>query len=216
MKSKLKSKLKSTSKIKIGVLGIFLSLFAFSTFANDQNDIYDHIDIRLGMPAYGGNGCPAGSASALLSPDRHSFKIMFDQYVSYAGGESQVKIDRKSCNISIPVIVPEGYSIAIANIDEIKGFTEIPLGGEGRFNLEYFFAGARGPVYSKRWIGPRSDSYVIMNTISNNALTWSPCGQSVNLRINSSILSKTNSNLEATNVTVDDGFSGNIIWKVCR
>ena len=45
--------------------GILFALF--STLAA-QNALAD--DIRLGAPAYGGTGCPAGSASVSLSPDR--------------------------------------------------------------------------------------------------------------------------------------------------
>jgi len=39
-----------------------LSLLSFSSFADN---------ILLGQPAYGGNGCPTGSASTTLSPDNN-------------------------------------------------------------------------------------------------------------------------------------------------
>ena len=32
-------------------------------------------DIKLGTPGYGGNGCPAGSVAAILSPDRKSLVL---------------------------------------------------------------------------------------------------------------------------------------------
>ena len=56
-----------------------LSLSVASAFA--QNDI------ALGTPGYGGNGCPAGSASVTLSPDAKSLSIIFDQscYVRWFG-----------------------------------------------------------------------------------------------------------------------------------
>ena len=55
-----------------------LSLLAASltTFAQD---------IQLGYPAYGGNGCPSGTANASLSPDGKSLSIIFDQFVTEAG-----------------------------------------------------------------------------------------------------------------------------------
>ena len=39
-------------------------------------------DIALGVPGYGGNGCPAGSASVTLSPDAKSLSIIFDQFIT--------------------------------------------------------------------------------------------------------------------------------------
>src|SRR3954467_5616314 len=76
-------------------------------------------DIRLGQPAYGGTGCPGGSASVALSPDQQAISILFDQYVAQAGGS--VAFDRKNCNIAIPIHVPQGFSVSVLAID-YRGF----------------------------------------------------------------------------------------------
>ena len=52
-----------------------LALFALLGTTNAHAD-----DIQLGEPGYGGNGCPAGSASAILSPDNKALTILFDEF----------------------------------------------------------------------------------------------------------------------------------------
>ena len=72
-------------------------------------------DITLGTPGYGGTGCPAGSASVTLSPDARSLSILFDAFtVSATRGQT---FERKSCNIAVPVRVPQGLSVAILQVD---------------------------------------------------------------------------------------------------
>ena len=105
-------------------------------------------DIALGVPGYGGTGCPDGSASVTLSPDQKSLSILFDNYVVEAGGSTNKSFDRKSCNIAIPVHVPQGLSVSVIAID-YRGYNNIPTGGKTTFNVEYFFAGMQGPSFSE-------------------------------------------------------------------
>ena len=98
--------------------------------------------ITLGEPGYGGTGCPAGSVSATLSPDATSLSLLFDKYQVAVGGVTNKSFDRKSCNIAIPVRVPQGFSVSILKID-YRGFNQLPQGASSQFNVEYFFAGGR-------------------------------------------------------------------------
>src|SRR5436190_11155436 len=158
-------------------------------------------DISLGLPGFGGTGCPGGSVSATLSPDAKSLSILFDEYQVAAGGDSGKSFDRKSCNIAIPVHVPQGRSISVLAVD-YRGFNHLPPGGGSQFNVEYFFAGARGPAFRKDFKGPLDSDYTISNNIVADALVWSPCGADVNLRTNSSMRVSTSANAEAL-ATVD-------------
>jgi hypothetical protein len=109
------------------------ALLATSTLADD---------ISLGTPGYGGTGCPEGTVSATLSPDKKSLSLLFDQYQVAVGGTSGKSFDRKSCNIAIPVHVPQGLSVSILQID-FRGFNHLPQQATSQFNVEYFFAGTR-------------------------------------------------------------------------
>ena len=135
-------------------------------------------DIALGQPGYGGTGCPGGSVSATLSPDFKSLSILFDQYQVEAGGTTGKTFDRKSCNIAIPVHVPQGLSISVLAID-YRGYNNVPAGGNTTFNVEYFFAGTRGPVFNQVFRGPLDSDYTIHNELTAQAIVWSACGVDV-------------------------------------
>jgi hypothetical protein len=176
--------------------------------------------IKLGQPAYGGPGCPAGTASATLSPDSSALSILFDQYVVEAGRSAGRRIARKGCNVAIPVIVPQGFSVSIFSVD-YRGFNSIPYGAQSRFNVEYFFAGSQGPRYTKTFMGPVNDNYLLNNTLMASALIWSRCGEQVTLRSNSDMMVMSNSRMEDAMSTVDSidieaGLVYHLQWKRCN
>jgi hypothetical protein len=158
-------------------------------------------DISLGMPGYGGSGCPSGTVSATLSPDGKSLSMLFDEYSVSAGGMTGRSFDRKACNVAIPVHVPSGYSIAVIGVD-YRGYNHLPARASSQFNVEYFFAGARGLAFRRSFFGSQSSDYYINNQLVAESLVWSPCGADVNLRTNSSIRLNTFNNAEAS-ATVD-------------
>ena len=176
-------------------------------------------DISLGEPGYGGTGCPAGTVSVTLSPDAKSLSLLFDQYQVAVGGDTGKSFDRKSCNIAIPVHVPQGMSVSILKID-YRGFNFLPRGATSQFNVEYFFAGTRGPSFQRKFYGPINDDYLIHNELTAEALVWSGCGADVNLRTNSSMRVGTTSNQEAMASIDSEDVNAAIIyqlqWRSCN
>ena len=175
-------------------------------------------DISLGQPGYGGTGCPAGTVSATLSPDAKSLSLLFDQYQVAVGGTSGKAFDRKSCNIASPVHVPQGMSVSVLKID-FRGFNHLPKMATSQFNVEYFFAGTRGPSYQKIFRGALDEDYLINNELTVQSIVWSGCGADVNLRTNSSIRVKTTNNSEAMASIDSEDVRGGIIyqlqWRSC-
>ena len=170
-------------------------------------------DIRLDTPAYGGTGCPEGTASVSLSDDQKSLSILFDQFVAEAGGSTNKSMDRKVCNVAIPVHVPQGLSVSILAID-YRGFNDIPSGAKSTFGVEYFFAGVRGPTFTKNFNGPVSDQYTITNKLTAQALVWSACGADVILRTNPSIRVQTTQNKEAMATVDSEDVNAAIVYKL--
>jgi len=158
--------------------------------------------IQLGHPSYGGSGCPSGSASITVSPANDAITILFDQFIAEAGNATGRRTDRKSCNLTIPVSVPNGYSVAIFQVD-YRGYNLIPRGGMNRFDAEYFWAGAQGPRISRTFFGPLNDNFSVRDELLARNLVWTPCGVSVNLRVNASMMTQTNSNFAQSMGVVD-------------
>jgi hypothetical protein len=132
----------------------------------------------LGL-SYGGNGCPAGSASISVSPDGQELALLFDKFVALG---NDAKHSRKSCNISIPFNVPEGFQISLYDA-EYRGYVATKT--KGLLRAEYFFAGQRGPVFQRTFDG--EVNYVAQDNSTTMANVWSKCGESVNMRVNASM-----------------------------
>ena len=170
-------------------------------------------DISLGIPGYGGTGCPDGTVSATLSPDAKSLSLLFDQYQVSVGGTTGRSFDRRSCNIAIPVHVPQGLSVSILKID-YRGFNRLPQSATSQFNVEYFFAGTRGPSFQRVFRGVLEEDYLINNELRAEAIVWSGCGADVNLRTNSSLRVSTASNREAMSSIDSQDVNAGIIYQL--
>lgn len=176
-------------------------------------------DIQLGTPAYGGNGCPGGSASVTLSEDAKSMSIIFDQFIVEAGKANR-SLERKSCNIAIPVHVPQGFSVSIIDVD-YRGYVSLPSGASARLTAEYFLAGSVGPRYDKMFLGKTDTDYNFSNEVGVQAVVWSPCGADTIIRVNAAMLVKTNRFNDEATATVDTAdFKAGLLykfqWKRCN
>jgi Domain of unknown function (DUF4360) len=127
---------------------------------------------------YGGNGCPAGSASVNVSPDGQELSILFDKF------KADKNQRRASCNLTIPIRVPQGFQISLYDAD-YRGY--IAPNTIGRLRSEYFFAGQRGPVFERTFRG--ETDYNVRDSLQTVANVWSRCGDSVNMRVNSAMTS---------------------------
>ena len=170
-------------------------------------------DIALGTPGYGGTGCPSGSVSATLSPDNKALSLIFDEYSVSAGGTTGRSFDRKSCNVAIPVLVPEGYSVAVLSID-YRGYNHLPPRAASQFNVEYFLAGGRGPAFRRTFYGALDSDYLINNELPVQSMVWSACGADVNLRTNSSMRISTANNAEATSTVDSQDVKAAIVYRL--
>lgn len=203
------------SRFALSLMGCLVSIASALGSASTASA---NIGLQLGMPGYGGTGCPANSASVTLSPDQSSLSILFDQYVVEAGNGRQ--FDRKSCNIAIPVRVPQGYSISVFQVD-YRGFNSLPAGARSTFNVDYFFAGSRGVRQSKTFWGPSANLYELTDHLTAEAVVWSACGAETNLRVNTNMFVQTNRRGELAMSTVDSadvtsGLVYHISWRRCR
>ncbi|MEK0182562.1 MAG: DUF4360 domain-containing protein [Microcoleus anatoxicus] len=159
--------------------------------------------------SYGGSGCPDRSASVSVSPDGQELTILFDKFVAQ-GNVSAEK--RKSCNLSIPIKVPQGFQISLYDAD-YRGY--IAPKTSANLRAEYFFAGSRGPIFSRNFNG--ETNYNVRDSLATVADVWSRCGDSINMRVNAAMTAS-----GAGTATVDSfdlahrGLVYHIKYRTCR
>jgi len=152
--------------------------------------------VKIQNVGYAGNGCPAGSASVVLAPDRKSVSVLFDEYIAEAGGRGQRTFDRKKCDIAFGLKIPSGISVSLIDAD-YRGFNDLPRGAKATFKRDYFFAGTRGPSLTKNWRGARSNDFIIKDRLGVFANVWSRCGADVILRSKTAATVRTQRGREA-------------------
>jgi len=161
--------------------------------------------ISLGQPAYGGTGCPAGSASVSLTQDAQTLSILFDSFVVQAPTAQNAAFDRKNCNLRIPVRVGPGYQVALIAFD-YNGFAAIPAGGRGNFEARYAYVGqVRPAIFRKTFSGGQANNYSLKNELISTSIDWSPCstGKDLMMVVDANILAMTNSRNDAAQLSID-------------
>jgi Domain of unknown function (DUF4360) len=138
--------------------------------------------VQIQGASYGGSGCPDRSASVSVSPDGQELTVLFDKFSALGNDPSQ---SRKSCNLSIPIKVPEGFQISLYDAD-YRGY--VAPSTSGTLRAEYFFAGNRGPVFQRTFNG--ENNYNVRDSLATVADVWSACGDSTNMRVNASMAAR--------------------------
>jgi Domain of unknown function (DUF4360) len=191
----------------MNVLKTILATTALITAASSPVLAQTKVEI-LGA-SYGGSGCPDRSASVSVSPDGQELTILFDKFMALG---NQPMESRKSCNLSIPIRVPQGYQISLYDAD-YRGY--VAPGTMANLRAEYFFAGNRGPVFSRVFNG--ETNYNVRDSLATVANVWSACGDSANMRVNASLAAR-----GAGMATVDSfdlahrGLVYHIKYRACR
>jgi len=135
---------------------------------------------------FGGSGCPQGTVQVIASPDGQTISVLFDSF--YAATEDGDTRDRKSCNLALPIHVPSGVSLGIFQVD-YRGYAYVPNISRASTSIrsEYFWAGIRGPVRQTTFPAGYDDDFAFTDRLAAGSIVWSPCGEDLNFRINTSI-----------------------------
>jgi len=144
--------------------------------------------IAFGEIGYGGTGCPAGTATIVTNDARTSASLSLS---SYSVGDAGRALDRKTCALAIPVIVPDGVAVAIRSVT-LVGNADLPPDVEATLTLEAFAAGEAGDLTEQTLTGLRSGSWQRTVWVEWNKLVWTGCGEDTNLRVNTSLRTRGN------------------------
>jgi len=188
------------------ILIVFLGIATPTTWADIQS-------IQLGNVKYSGSACPAGSVTTFIEPATAQIHIHFNQYIVEAHGRNQGL--RKTCQLSIPIKVPNGVSISLVSA-EYNGKVALPTGGQARIMNAYSFSGRRGMRFKTEFQGPSTQGYSLHDPLSSFASVWSPCGQDTVLRVTTSTRIKTRTSNHRAYADSQQGFVTQLRYRSCQ
>ncbi|EEP78329.1 predicted protein [Uncinocarpus reesii 1704] len=178
----------------------------------------DHVHV-VGI-TYGGSGCPQGSARTILSDDRETVTLIFDQFIAAIGPKISLEESRRNCQVNLKLQYPGGYQYSVLGVD-YRGYAKLDRGVEGVHRSNYYYSGETNDFALTTWFdGPKNGDYFLHDDTDQTSRNWSPCGSSRALNINTSIrLSSRDKNASGllTNDSTDADFRQiyHIKWRKC-
>lgn len=154
------------------------SAFAASALASTAHAQPSSVTIADQKAA--GSGCPQGSASAVLSPDKKAITITFAKFAAQLDPTVHPIINEpsKSCTVSLLLKFPGPYSYSIGTVDH-KGRADIGPKAIGQQSATYWFMGEliHAHPLSTTIQGFFFGDYVRRDTLGLADRVWSPCGE---------------------------------------
>lgn len=143
--------------------------------------------VRIGSLAVNGDGCPLDSVFKSVSADRQAFHLQFSQYVAEFGPYIPIRDQRKFCQITLSLDIPDGWRFAIASFT-YRGFLAIDEGVEAEHVTDYYFQGdPDSGRFQEKMTGPRNENFVFQQQVPPGEQFWSGCEAKRAINIKTSI-----------------------------
>ena len=162
----------------------FIFIFLFLLAACDQDQ--DVPEYQLGQVELGGNGCLESTAS--LNEEGTGVLLDFNNFNVQAGG-LYTHLERKSCNLAVPLDVPAGYQVALVP-GEMTGSADIKSKTTLKVSLSTFIAGNKGTTNKLTIDDSTLESFSLGGTQGLKMIEFSKCEESIILRVNMSLFLK--------------------------
>lgn len=149
---------------------------------------------------FGGPGCLGTESANYVDFDyeRNVLELTTKSYTVAAGTGLGLSDSRKACAISIPVAGRPGKRVVFSQLD-LEGQVGLPLGASVKLRAETFIPGSTGPVAEKT-VEATTEEVKGRTLMRINQMFTPPCGQSYNLRINTSAQIRSSEALAKTRI----------------
>ncbi|OIW31411.1 hypothetical protein CONLIGDRAFT_653914 [Coniochaeta ligniaria NRRL 30616] len=186
----------------------------------------DPNEIQITSASFSGNGCPQGTVSTSISPDKTVITFGFDGFQTYIGPGYNPTDKTKNCQLHLNLKYPGGFQFSVVD-STYHGYAQLDPGVTGTFYSTYYFSQSASDTTTTQtsisgggiWAG--GQVYTKADTIPTASYIYSPCGANGILNINNRIaLTSTNSSAvgELTDDDATVAFTQQIhlSWKTCK
>ena len=168
--------------------------------------------VTLSNVRYSGNGCPSGSVSITMTPNKRAINSVFDDFFTSFSGKPNQQVRR--CKLSMKLSMPKKKRVRLRQV-RFRGFVELPKNSNAKIVRNYRF-GARKKQLTT---AIRGRTFKVINTREAFNTPWSKCGKDVVLQIDSMIELKSRSpktaqlGIDSFNHLMSRNYRGERGWK---
>jgi hypothetical protein len=204
-------------------VGVALSLVAQPVHTNQWPSNPPPDKIIIDVATVNGSGCRPGTAAVAVSDDNTAFTVTYSEFLAQVGVGAKPTDNRKNCQVSLKVHVPQGFTYAIASAD-YRGYAQLEAGATALERANYYFQGMSPTSFVEHpFSGPLSDDWQKTDTTDVAALVYLPCGELRNFNINAELRAAvgTSDPKKTTSYIAMDSLDGSITttyhfhWKTC-
>ncbi|KAK8061990.1 hypothetical protein PG994_008356 [Apiospora phragmitis] len=191
-----------------------------------DGDLPSPDSIQIVSTSYSGNGCPQGSVTTDISPDKTVITFGMDAFQTYIGPDYKLADKTKNCQLHLNLKYPGGFQYAMVD-STYHGFAQLDTGVTGMFLSTYYFSQDASATTTTRTsisgggVWKDGQVYTKEDKIPTTSIIWSPCGQTGLLNINNRI-ALTSNNATATGQISDDDATVaftqqlHVNWQTCK
>ncbi|KAI0602663.1 hypothetical protein F4775DRAFT_588233 [Biscogniauxia sp. FL1348] len=190
-----------------------------------DGDLPSPDEISIVSATASGNGCPQGTVTTNISPDRTVLTFGFDAFQTYIGPGTVISDRSKNCQLHLNLKYPGGFQFAVVE-STYHGYAQLEEGITGTFYSTYYFSQDAAATTTTQtsiqgggiWEG--GDVYTKQDQVPTASIIWSPCGATGILNVNNRI-ALTSSNGSASGQISDDDATVaftqqvHVSWQAC-
>ncbi|KAK4170046.1 hypothetical protein QBC43DRAFT_340554 [Cladorrhinum sp. PSN259] len=189
-------------------------------------DAPDPTKIQIVSASFSGNGCPQGSVSTTISPDKTVVTFGFDRFQTYIGPGFSPTEKTKNCQLHLNLKYPSGFQFSVVE-STYHGYAQLEKGVTGTFYSTYYFSQDASATTTTQTsiagggIWASGQVYTKADRIPTASYIYSPCGASGILNVNNRIALTTTNTTASGEITNDDATVAftqqvNLQWRTCK
>lgn len=123
-----------------------------------------------------GDGCPAGTVRAAMTPDQSTVSILFDNFLTEIQATPSTVQTKKLCMITLGIKFPGQFRVAIVGSD-VRGFVHVPAGATSTISVNHYsiYSLTKKMNFTQTFNGPVEQNVEINSRFADEPL-WSQCG----------------------------------------
>lgn len=137
--------------------------------------------------AVNGSGCPVGSVSSSVSPDKQSVTIYFSDYISEIGPGIDAVYRRRACQLTFNIKHSPGWRFGLVAF-RYQGIIDLDEGIVARHRSQYYLQGDPEEFgFVTTMQGPERGTFSFSEQIAPTEVYWSDCDSNRAINIKTSL-----------------------------